>query len=330
MFNMTNFSINHQTVDDMKEVYSGIADTDPLVSVGIPCYNRPEYLRRTLECITGQTYKNLEIVISDNCSPNPNVEKVGMEFAEKDSRVHYFRQLENFGGAFNYKFILDKCTGKFFMCAADDDEWDKDFVKILLQGLLDNNDCIVAFCPYNYIDETSKIRGSPFVYDYSSKFRFIRLCKFLWYYDDAFVYGLFKREYVLKMRISSWWGVNADCAINTAYPTCFFYLSTGNFNFQNTRPLWYFRQYFSSSGRHYIPYVTENKNPILAYLAFILRKINLMYKSLTEIWRGSHSVILIILIFIPVTLRCIYDCLVETIHNIHGLFRKSIKFLSSG
>ncbi|MBU4370171.1 glycosyltransferase [Patescibacteria group bacterium] len=41
-----------------------------LVSVGIPTYNRPESLRRTLECITSQTYKNLEIIISDNCSPN--------------------------------------------------------------------------------------------------------------------------------------------------------------------------------------------------------------------------------------------------------------------
>lgn len=56
----------------------------PLVSVWIPCYNRPEGLKRTLECITGQTYKNLEIIVSDNCSPDPEVERVGREYASRN------------------------------------------------------------------------------------------------------------------------------------------------------------------------------------------------------------------------------------------------------
>ena len=37
-------------------------ENQPLVSVGIPTYNRPEGLRQTLDCITFQTYKNLEII----------------------------------------------------------------------------------------------------------------------------------------------------------------------------------------------------------------------------------------------------------------------------
>jgi glycosyltransferase involved in cell wall biosynthesis len=59
-------------------------ENEPLVSVGIPCYNRPEGLKRTLECITGQTYKNLEIIVSDNCSPDPEVERVGREYASRN------------------------------------------------------------------------------------------------------------------------------------------------------------------------------------------------------------------------------------------------------
>ena len=49
-----------------------ITDTNlPLVTVGIPTYNRPKGLERTLQCILNQTYANLEIIISDNCSaPN--------------------------------------------------------------------------------------------------------------------------------------------------------------------------------------------------------------------------------------------------------------------
>jgi len=96
----------------------------PLVSVGIPTYNRPEGLRRTLECITRQTYKNLEIIISDNCSPGPETEVVAREFMVKDSRIQYFRQEKNMGGAFNLKFVLKKATGEYFMWAADDDYFD--------------------------------------------------------------------------------------------------------------------------------------------------------------------------------------------------------------
>ena len=51
-------------------------ESTPLVTVGIPTYNRPEGLERTLACITQQTYPNLEIIISDNCSPGPEVGEV--------------------------------------------------------------------------------------------------------------------------------------------------------------------------------------------------------------------------------------------------------------
>lgn len=83
---------------------------NPLVSVGIPTYNRPEGLRRTLECITGQTYKNLEIIVSDNCSPGPVNEKVVREFMARDRRIRYFRQDENKGAGFNFRFGLGQSS----------------------------------------------------------------------------------------------------------------------------------------------------------------------------------------------------------------------------
>lgn len=108
---------------------------NPLVSVGIPTYNRPEGLRRTLECITGQTYKNLEIIISDNRSPGLETEAVVKEFIANDSRIQYYKQEENKGAGFNFEFVLEKATGEYFMWAADDDEWDKKFIK----------QCVTAF-----------------------------------------------------------------------------------------------------------------------------------------------------------------------------------------
>jgi len=105
-----------------------VANSKPLVSVGIPAYNRPEGLRRTLESITGQTYRNLEIIVSDNCSPDPNVGHIAREFQKLDNRIQYFRQTENTGAMSNFRFVLGKARGEYFMWAADDDFISEDFI----------------------------------------------------------------------------------------------------------------------------------------------------------------------------------------------------------
>lgn len=101
----------------------------PLVSVGIPTYNRPEGLRRTLEAMRQQTWQNLEIVISDNGSPDPGVEAVGRAAAAEDPRVRYFRQPQNQGPGFNFRFVLEQATGEFFLWAADDDSWEPFYIE---------------------------------------------------------------------------------------------------------------------------------------------------------------------------------------------------------
>ena len=84
----------------------------PLVSVGIPTYNRPEGLRRTLDCITKQTYSNLEIIVSDNASPQTETEAVVRSFMVNDSRISYFRQPTNIGATNNFWFVLKKSIGE--------------------------------------------------------------------------------------------------------------------------------------------------------------------------------------------------------------------------
>jgi glycosyltransferase involved in cell wall biosynthesis len=105
------------------------------VSVGIPTYNRPAGLRRTLDCITSQTYGNLEILVSDNCSAGTDTADVVREFQARDPRVHSFRQPTNLGIDGNFKFLLDKATGPLFFWAADDDEWTPDFVQVCVDRL---------------------------------------------------------------------------------------------------------------------------------------------------------------------------------------------------
>ena len=125
----------------------------PLVTVGIPTYNRPLGLKRTLECITNQTYQNLEIIISDNCSRDVETEYIAHEFMARDPRVGYYRHYKNRGPVKNYKFLLQIACGKYFMWASDDDQWDPDFIQKLVWDLERYPpDHTVAMCNTTEID----------------------------------------------------------------------------------------------------------------------------------------------------------------------------------
>lgn len=118
---------------------------EPLVSVGIPTYNRPAGLRHTLECITGQTYRNLEIIVSDNCSPGPETGMVVREFMAKDPRIRYYRQEVNKGPTHNFEFVIGKSTGEYFMWAADDDGWKDIYIEKCLREFFKNDSLVLCY-----------------------------------------------------------------------------------------------------------------------------------------------------------------------------------------
>ena len=75
-----------------------------LVTIAIPTYNRADnYLKQALSSALVQTYRNIEIIVSDNCSTD-NTESVVKNF--KDSRIRYFKQKKNIGPYKNFNFLL--------------------------------------------------------------------------------------------------------------------------------------------------------------------------------------------------------------------------------
>ena len=124
---------------------------NPLVSVCIPTYNNPDGLRKTLANITSQSYKNLEIIISDNCSPNTEVQEIIQGFAAIDSRIISYRQESWVVVDLNFRFVQAKATGKYMMFAQDDDQWSQTYIEKLVEGLEANPDIPVASCPGQYM-----------------------------------------------------------------------------------------------------------------------------------------------------------------------------------
>jgi glycosyltransferase involved in cell wall biosynthesis len=98
----------------------------PLVSIGIPTYNRASsYLKQALQSAVHQTYKNIEIIVSDNCSSD-DTESVVRAF--NDPRIRYYRQPNNIGALNNRNFCLQQSQGKYFLFLCDDDLIDEDFI----------------------------------------------------------------------------------------------------------------------------------------------------------------------------------------------------------
>jgi len=103
---------------------SKIINTNPLVSIGLPTYNRPLSLKRALDSLLSQTYKNIEINIGDN-SENSESEKVFKEYSS-DTRIKYHKHEKMLEGSSIDENIVNKVR-----------EYAKDFHSIMV--CLDSN-----------------------------------------------------------------------------------------------------------------------------------------------------------------------------------------------
>lgn len=103
----------------------------PLVSIGIPTYHRADgFLKQALESAVNQTYPNVEIIVSDNCSPD-HTESVVKSFG--DERVRYFKHRQNIGANNNFNYCVEQARGSYFLLLHDDDMIDEDFVEICME-----------------------------------------------------------------------------------------------------------------------------------------------------------------------------------------------------
>lgn len=129
----------------------------PLVSVIIPTYNRPEYLNQAIASAVKQTYQNIEIIVSDNCSPE-NPQALVASFG--DSRIRFWRHQQNVGMIANQQHGFKMARGKYVASLHDDDIWNEDFLAKLVPPLEANSELILAFSDQYIIDANSIINNT--------------------------------------------------------------------------------------------------------------------------------------------------------------------------
>jgi glycosyltransferase involved in cell wall biosynthesis len=94
--------------------------TIPAVTIGVPVFNGARYLEEALRSILNQTYRDFELLISDNASTDAT-EAICRGYAAADARIKYFRNERNLGAAANYNRVIHLARGRYFRHAAHDD-----------------------------------------------------------------------------------------------------------------------------------------------------------------------------------------------------------------
>jgi glycosyltransferase involved in cell wall biosynthesis len=118
---------------------------NPVVSFVVPCYKLAHLLPECIQSILSQTYRELEILIMDDCSPD-NTADVARSFG--DPRVRHIRNEPNLGHLRNYNKGIGLCRGRYIWLISADDYLRKPYVLGRYASVLEQNpNAGYAFCP---------------------------------------------------------------------------------------------------------------------------------------------------------------------------------------
>lgn len=92
----------------------------PLISIGLPVYNGEVYLKEAIDSILAQTFKDFELIISDNASTD-STDEICRSYAAKDKRIQYYRNERNLGAAENFNKVFMLSSGEYFKWITYDD-----------------------------------------------------------------------------------------------------------------------------------------------------------------------------------------------------------------
>lgn len=104
------------------------------IDILLATYNGERFLKEQLDSILNQTYKNIRLVISDDCSKD-NTREILKEYANKDSRVEIHFQDVNLGYIRNFEYLLKQVKNDIYMLSDQDDIWLEEKVQKTLETL---------------------------------------------------------------------------------------------------------------------------------------------------------------------------------------------------
>lgn len=118
-----------------------------LVSVIMPSYNASRFIGASIDSVLGQTYQNLELLISDDHSTDEETIGLLKEYAKKDSRVRIFLLPENNGAGYARNNSIKEARGRYIAFCDSDDRWTPEKLEKQIQ-FMEEKKCCLSFSSY--------------------------------------------------------------------------------------------------------------------------------------------------------------------------------------
>ena len=105
---------------------------NPKISIVLPAYKK-RFLANSIQSILNQTYKNYELIIVNDCSPE-DLDSICNSFV--DDRIQYYKNSNNMGGKDLIKcwnHCIQYATGEYLILASDDDIYEEEFLETIVE-----------------------------------------------------------------------------------------------------------------------------------------------------------------------------------------------------
>lgn len=120
-----------------KEIFEKNNNGD-LISVIIPVYNNERFFDRCIQSVIGQSYKNIEIIIINDCSTD-GVEKIIKNYKNIDNRIKYYKNDKNMGVGYTRNIGISYAEGEYIYFLDSDDYIEENCLKLLHSAIQEND-----------------------------------------------------------------------------------------------------------------------------------------------------------------------------------------------
>jgi glycosyltransferase involved in cell wall biosynthesis len=128
----------------------------PRISVTLPVFNGERYLAQAIRSILDQTYRDFELIISDNASTD-RTEDICRSFVAQDRRIRYVRQPRNIGASPNFNVCYALASGEYFKWAAHDDYLEPEYLAACVAALDADPDAVLCQSLVRLIDDGDRL-----------------------------------------------------------------------------------------------------------------------------------------------------------------------------
>lgn len=129
--------------------------TKPLVSICIPAYNSGEFIKETIESVLRQSYENIELIITDDCSKDNTVEIVN---SFNDNRLKLHVNKTNKGLTGNWNESVSYAKGKYIKLLCADDNILKNCIEREVEAFENNESASIVISDTNIVNPRGEVQ----------------------------------------------------------------------------------------------------------------------------------------------------------------------------